>query len=116
MPRAAVSDSQRMSFRIKPADKAMILRATEIAGAAGITDFVLRTVLEASRDIIERNDRIVLSERDTLKVLEALENPPAPNEKMIAAAPITTHSTGVRSFGRTSEKKMRCANNTMKIA
>lgn len=86
MPRAAVSDSQRMSFRIKPADKAMILRATEIAGAAGITDFVLRTVLEASRDIIERNDHIVLSERDTLKVLEALENPPAPNEKMIAAA------------------------------
>ncbi len=36
--------------------------------------------------VLERNDRIVLSERDTLKVLEALENPPAPNEKMIAAA------------------------------
>lgn len=86
MPRAAVSDNERLSFRIKPADKATILRATEIAGAAGITDFVMRTVLEASRDIIQRNDRIVLSERDGLRVLEALENPPAPNEKLIAAA------------------------------
>lgn len=86
MPRPAVSDSQRMSFRIKPADKAVILRATQLAGAAGITDFVLRTVLDASREIIERNDRIVLSERDGLRVLEALENPPAPNEKLIAAA------------------------------
>ena len=63
-----------------------LIGVAEIAGAAGITDFVLRTVLEASRDIIERNDRIVLSERDALRVLEALENPPAPNEKMIAAA------------------------------
>lgn len=86
MPRAAVSDNERLSFRIKPADKATILRATEITGSAGITDFVLRTVLEASRDIIEHNDRIVLSERDALKVLEALENPPAPNARMIAAA------------------------------
>lgn len=86
MPRAAVSDNERLSFRIKPADKATILRATEIAGAAGITDFVLRTVLEASHAIIERNDRIVLSERDARKVLEALENPPAPNARMIAAA------------------------------
>ncbi|TIU41520.1 MAG: DUF1778 domain-containing protein, partial [Mesorhizobium sp.] len=50
MPRSAVSDSQRMSFRIKPADKAVILRATQLAGAAGITDFVLRTVLDASRE------------------------------------------------------------------
>lgn len=86
MPRAAVSDNERLSLRIKPADKAAILRATEITGAAGITDFVLRTVLEASRDIIERNDRIVLSDRDARKVLEALENPPAPNERLIAAA------------------------------
>ncbi|RWE79234.1 MAG: DUF1778 domain-containing protein, partial [Mesorhizobium sp.] len=85
MPRSAVPDSQRMSFRIKPADKAVILRATQLAGAAGITDFVLRTVLDASREIIERNDRIVLSERDGLRVLEALENPPAPNEKLIGA-------------------------------
>lgn len=86
MPRSAVSDNERMSFRIKPADKAMILRATQLAGAAGITDFVLRTVLDASREIIQRNERIVLSERDGLRVLEALENPPPPNEKLIAAA------------------------------
>ncbi len=77
---------QRMSFRIKPADKAVILRATQLAGASGITDFVLRTVLEASREIIQRNHRIVLSERDGLRVLEALETPPAPNERLVAAA------------------------------
>ncbi|WP_210200203.1 DUF1778 domain-containing protein [Mesorhizobium carmichaelinearum] len=75
-----------MSFRIKPADKAVILRATQLAGASGITDFVLRTVLEASRAIIAHNDKIILSERDGMRVLAALENPPAPNAKLIAAA------------------------------
>lgn len=66
-------------------DKAVILRATQLAGASGITDFVLRTVLDASREIIARNDKIHLSERDSLRVLEAIE-PPTPNARLIVAA------------------------------
>jgi uncharacterized protein (DUF1778 family) len=84
MPRIADEDSNRLSFRIKPGDKAVILRATELVGS-NITDFVVRTVLEEARKIITRNERIVLSERDSLRVLEALENPLAANDKLIEA-------------------------------
>jgi len=31
-------------------------------------------------------EQVALSERDTLRVLDALENPPAPNAKLLAAA------------------------------
>ncbi len=42
--------------------------------------------LEAARKVIEQAERVVLSERDSLRVLEALENPPEPNARLQAAA------------------------------
>jgi uncharacterized protein (DUF1778 family) len=35
--------------------------------------------------VIEESERILLSERDSLLVLNLLENPPAPNAKLRAA-------------------------------
>jgi len=51
-----------------------------------MTDFILRHALEAARKVIEQAERVVLSERDSLRVLEALENPPEPNARLQAAA------------------------------
>ena len=51
-----------------------------------MTSFVLRTVLPAARMVIEWAERLALSERDSLKVLDLLENPPAPNARLRAAA------------------------------
>ena len=51
-----------------------------------MTSFVLRTVLPAARTVIERAERLALSERDRLKVLDLLENPSAPNARLRAAA------------------------------
>ena len=47
--------------------------------------------------MIEESERIVLSERDSLMVLNLLENPPAPNAKLratIAAMPKPTRKRG----------------------
>lgn len=41
---------------------------------------------EAAKDVIDRAERAELSERDSLRVLDVLENPPAPNSKLLAAA------------------------------
>jgi len=51
-----------------------------------LTGFVLRHALRAARAVIKEADRVQLSERDSLRVLDLLENPPAPNSRLRAAA------------------------------
>jgi uncharacterized protein (DUF1778 family) len=77
-------------------DDRLELRATKeekrlLASAAAyerldVTSFVMRSVLPAAREVIAQNERIILSERDSVRVLELLENPPAPTEALLAAA------------------------------
>ena len=85
MPRAVVEDNSRLALRIRAGDKAMLMRAVALEHT-DMTDFVLRHALDAARKIIEQSEHLLLSERDSLRVLEALENPPAPNSRLLGAA------------------------------
>ena len=85
MPRSIVENNSRLALRVRPADKAILMRAVAIEHT-DMTDFVLRNALDAARKIIDRAERLRLSERDSLRVLDALENPPAPNARLLAAA------------------------------
>lgn len=85
MPRVAVKDNSRMSLRIRSDDKALLMRAVAYAHT-DLTNFVLRNALQAAKAVIAQAERVSLSERDSLRVLDALENPPAPNAKLLAAA------------------------------
>lgn len=51
-----------------------------------VTSFILSTVLPAAWEIGNRAERIVLSERDTARVLKLLEDPPKPTAALLAAA------------------------------
>lgn len=85
MPRTAIENNSRMALRIRPADKARLMRASALEHT-DLTDFILRNVLRAADAVIEQAERMVLSERDSLRVLELLEHPPAPNACLMAAA------------------------------
>jgi uncharacterized protein (DUF1778 family) len=85
MPRIAVEDNSRMSLRIRPNDKALLMRAVAYEHT-DLTDFVLRNALQAAKAVIAQAEQVLLSERDSLRVLDVLENPPAPNAKLLAAA------------------------------
>jgi uncharacterized protein (DUF1778 family) len=85
MPRVAVEDNERISLRVRTEDKATLLRAVALMHS-GLTAFVLQHALPAARAVIEEAERVQLSERDSLRVLDLLENPPAPNAKLRAAA------------------------------
>lgn len=84
MPRAAVDDNKRMNLRVRPEQKATLMRAAALRNT-DLTDFVLQPALREAKAVIEEAERIVLSERDSLMVLDLLENPPAPNAKLRAA-------------------------------
>jgi uncharacterized protein (DUF1778 family) len=85
MPRIAVEDNTRMSLRIRAEEKALLLRAVAL-NHTDLTNFVLRHALRAAKAVIEEADHVRLSERDSLRVLDLLENPPAPNARLLAAA------------------------------
>lgn len=85
MPRTAIETTSRLSLRIDPEDKALLMRAVAYAHT-DLTDFVVKTALKAARQLIAESETIRLSERDSLRVLEALENPPPPNDRLVAAA------------------------------
>ncbi len=85
MPQPAIENNSRMSLRIPAEEKALIMRAVALKRTS-LTDFVIRTSVEAAREVIEQSERIALSERDTLHVLDLLENPPPPNTKLMEAA------------------------------
>jgi uncharacterized protein (DUF1778 family) len=51
-----------------------------------VTSFIMRNMLPTARDVVDRAERIVLSERDSRRVLELLENPPKPAAALVAAA------------------------------
>jgi uncharacterized protein (DUF1778 family) len=74
-----------MSLRIRPGEKALLLRAVALTHT-DLTDFVLRHALIAAKAVIDDADNLQLSPRDSLRVLDLLENPPAPNAKLRAAA------------------------------
>lgn len=84
MPRAAISGHDRISLRIKPAEKVKIMRASALE-STDLTSFILRNAIQAADAVIERSERIALSKRDSLKVLELLDRPPVPNSKLRAA-------------------------------
>jgi uncharacterized protein (DUF1778 family) len=85
MPRLAVEDNSRMSLRIRAEEKTLLLRAVALS-RTNLTDFVLRHALSAAKAVIEEADHVRLSARDSMRVLDLLENPPAPNAKLAAAA------------------------------
>ncbi|HAT50091.1 MAG: DUF1778 domain-containing protein [Nitrospirae bacterium] len=85
MPRAMIRDNNRIALRIRPDDKATLMRAVALENT-DLTDFVIKNALKAAKSVIDQSEQVKLSERDSLRVLELLENPPAPNAKLLAAA------------------------------
>ena len=49
-------------------------------------DFIPRHALDAARKLFEQAGHVMLSGRDSLRVLIALEIPQAPNAKLLSAA------------------------------
>ena len=75
----------RIELRATKAEK-RLLAAAAAYERLDVTSFIMRNVLPAARDVVDRAERIVLSERDTARVLKLLDKPPKPTAALIAAA------------------------------
>jgi len=84
MPRVVVEDSKRMNLRILPEQKAVLARAAALA-RTDLTSFVTQAALREAESVIEEAERVRLSVRDSLLVLNLLENPPPLNKTLKSA-------------------------------
>ncbi|RSB63514.1 DUF1778 domain-containing protein [Rhizobium pisi] len=74
-----------MSLRIAAAAKAKLVRAAALRNT-DLTNFVTQSALREADSVIAEAEVIKASERDYGRILELLENPPQPNDKLLAAA------------------------------
>ena len=82
---ANVAREDRIELRATREEKQLLATAAAYE-RLDVTAFIMRNVLPTARNIVDRAERIILSERDTIRVLELLENPPKPTAALVAAA------------------------------
>ena len=75
----------RIELRATKEEK-RLLAASAAHERLNIVGFILRNALPAAREVMDRAERIALSSRDTVRVLELLENPPEPTAALMVAA------------------------------
>ena len=74
----------RVTARIPHANRLLIERAAAIYGAT-INQFIVQSALDRAGEILQREELLRLSERDSRTFLDALENPPEPTAALVAA-------------------------------
>ncbi|USR90197.1 DUF1778 domain-containing protein [Phormidium yuhuli AB48] len=75
----------RLEARINPETKALIQKAADLQGRT-LTDFVIASVQAEAYKVIERHQSLQLSCEDSEAFIEALLNPPQPNDALKSAA------------------------------
>jgi uncharacterized protein (DUF1778 family) len=83
----------RITARIPRANRLIIERAAAVYGAT-LNQFIVQTALDRAGEILEREEVLRLSERDSQTFLSALENPPELSAKLIDA--LKAHSRLVK--------------------
>ncbi len=75
----------RLEARISPETKALLQKAADLEGRT-LTDFVIASVQAEALRVIERHQTLKLSIEDAEALVDALINPPKPNDALKAAA------------------------------
>lgn len=76
---------QRIDLRLSDDDKNLIEEAAAMSNLT-ITQFMVASASERAAQVIEQHRRLVLNEVSWHQVMDAICNPPAPNEKLKRAA------------------------------
>jgi len=85
MATKSVARDDRIELRTTREEKRLLASAAAYE-RLDVTSFIMRNALPAAREVVDRAERLVLSERDTVRVLELLDNPPKPAPPLLAAA------------------------------
>lgn len=99
MERVIKADKTRFDTKLTTDQKTLFELAAKLGGYRTLTDFVVSTVQEKARSIVEQHEAILATERDRNVFFEAIMNPPKPGKRLQQAAEryreFNNHSTEV---------------------
>ena len=79
-------EKARFDTRLSKEQKQFFERAAILGGYRNLTDFVILTVQNRAKEIIEERLQIIASKRDSEVFFDAITNPTKPNKDLLAAA------------------------------
>ena len=89
---STTAHNTRLDVRLAGEHKKLIQQAAKLVGQT-ISAFTVSTLVTEAQQIVERFSSLQLSDRDRDIFLDALDNPPEPNERLRRAA--RAHAKGV---------------------
>jgi uncharacterized protein (DUF1778 family) len=75
---------KRLTTRITDHVQEKLQMAADLVGAT-LNQFVVQAALEKAEKVIESESTLILTRRESLRLLEMIENPPPRNEKFLQA-------------------------------
>ncbi|EAO8313637.1 DUF1778 domain-containing protein [Salmonella enterica] len=76
---------QRIDLRLNEDDKHMIEEAAAMTNQS-ISQFMVSTASERAAEVIDQHRRLLLNEESWNLIMDAITNPPAPNDRLKRAA------------------------------
>ncbi|TFF37465.1 type II toxin-antitoxin system TacA family antitoxin [Mucilaginibacter psychrotolerans] len=86
MERAFKAEKSRFDTKLTAVQKELFELAARLGGYRTLTDFVITTVQEKAKAIVEQHEAILVSERDKAVFFDAIMNPPKPGKRLQEAA------------------------------
>jgi uncharacterized protein (DUF1778 family) len=79
-------EKSRFDTRLPKEQKELFERAAVLGGYRNLTDFIVATVQDKAKEIIEENEKFIASKKDSEVFFDAILNPEKPNSDLICAA------------------------------
>ncbi len=86
----------RFDTRISTDQKILFEKAASIGGYRSLTDFMILTMQQRAKEIIEERERVIVTKRDSEIFFEAISNPAEPNEELQLAAKKYKDQTAIK--------------------
>lgn len=83
--RAQKQEKARFDTRLPLEQKQLFEKAAILGGYRNLTDFIIATVQNKAKEIIEEREQIIASQKDQEIFFDSLVNSPKPNDNLLSA-------------------------------
>jgi uncharacterized protein (DUF1778 family) len=83
---AQLNKDERIEIRISSHDKRIFQKAQKLSGDKSLSSFIVRVAKKQAEEIVAKNNRIILSEKDREIFFNAIFGDSKPNPDLIEAA------------------------------
>jgi len=83
---AQINKDERIELRVSSADKRIFKRAQKLSGDKSFSSFVVRILKKEAEEIVAKQDRIIVSEKDRQLFFDTVFSNTMPNQTLAEAA------------------------------